>query len=84
MGTRPSQHLVVVLRKVLSDLEEATDPDDTALAHLKTILLRRIAEIETARSQRVLEVAAQPPRLGEEAFFSTKIFSLPARVWSLR
>jgi hypothetical protein len=55
MGARPSHDLVKTLRKVLRQLEEATDPGDPALARLKSILLRRIADIEVAGASQELE-----------------------------
>ena len=50
MRDRPSGELVDALRRAVDQVERNTDlaPDDPALAHLKKILVLRIAELKGA------------------------------------
>jgi hypothetical protein len=59
MGSRPSQHIVDILRKVLRELEEVHDPNAAALVFLKSAILRRIAEIEIADAAGGIESAGR-------------------------
>jgi hypothetical protein len=50
MGQLSSPKLIGALRRTIERVEhtEGVAPDDPALVHLKRILLKRIAELETA------------------------------------
>jgi hypothetical protein len=59
MPRTPSRGLLNALRTTISQLEKATDlgPGDPALAELKHILLRRVAELERLE---LLELSRTP------------------------
>jgi hypothetical protein len=67
MGLRPSHQVIQGLRKALSEVEATNDPDWDALISLKSIILRRLADIEISDAAKEAEPLDFSPSLIPES-----------------